>query len=205
MTSSFNKDYQALLEASQNAYNHIEEMRDFASFPDDIAAQDMTKRGHLASVLLQQEISLQSEQFAELANLIQKTAPDMCWRDIYTPPPHAKNKQAYEFSNRLGCYSLIGQDAPYSSDALRLFVIYMPANLHYPWHTHPAEEIYLVISGSAIFKRQHHPDEHLEEGQTMFHQSQLPHAIITKDEPMLSLVAWRNHLDTPPILIDGIS
>ena len=205
MTSSFNKDYQALLEASQNAYNLIDEMRDFASFPDDIAAQDMTKRDHLASSLLQQETSLQSEQFAELANLIQKTAPAMCWRDIYTPPPHAKNKDAYEFSNRLGCYSLIGKDAPYASDALRLFVIYMPANLHYPWHTHPAEEIYLVISGSAIFKRQHHQDEHLEEGQTMFHQSQQPHAIITKDEPMLSLVAWRNHLDTPPILIDGVS
>ena len=205
MTSSFHKDYQVLLKASKNAYNLIDEMRDFVSFPDDVVAQDMTKRDHLASALLQQETSLQSEQFTELANLIQKTAPDMCWRDIYTPPPHAKNKQAYEFSNRLGCYSLIGKDAPYSSDALRLFVIYMPANLHYPWHSHPAEEIYLVISGSAIFKRQHHPDEHLEEGQTMFHQSELPHAIITKDEPMLSLVAWRNHLDTPPTLIDGIS
>ena len=205
MTSSFNKDYQALLEASEVAYNLIDEMRDFAPFPDDIAAQEMAKRGHLASELLQQETSFQSRQFAELAELIQKTAPAMCWRDIYTPPPHAKNKDAYEFSNRLGCYSLIGKDAPYASDALRLFVVYMPANLHYPWHTHPAEEIYLVISGSAIFKRQNQTDEHLQEGQTMFHQSQQPHAIITKDEPMLSLVAWRNHLDSPPILVDGIS
>ena len=205
MTSSCNIDYQALLKASQNAYNLIDEMRDFAPFPDDIAAQEMTKRDHLARALLQQETSLQSGQFAALADLIQKTALDMCWRDIYTPPPQAKDKDAYEFSNRLGCYSLIGKDAPYSSDALRLFIVYMPANLHYPWHTHPAEEIYLVISGSAIFKRQNHLDEHLQEGQTMFHQSQQPHAIITRDEPMLSLVAWRNHLDIPPILIDGIS
>ena len=205
MTSSCNIDYQALLKASQNAYNLIDEMRDFAPFPDDIAAQEMTKRDHLARALLQQETSLQSGQFAALADLIQKTAPDMCWRDIYTPPPQAKDKDAYEFSNRLGCYSLIGKNAPYSSDALRLFIVYMPANLHYPWHTHPAEEIYLVISGSAIFKRQHHLDEHLREGQTMFHQSQQPHAILTKDEPLLSLVAWCNHLDTPPILVEGIS
>jgi len=205
MTSSCNIDYQALLKASQNAYNLIDEMRDFAPFPDDIAAQEMTKRDHLARALLQQETSLQAGQFAALADLIQKTAPDMCWRDIYTPPPQAKDKDAYEFSNRLGCYSLIGKNAPYSSDALRLFIVYMPANLHYPWHTHPAEEIYLVISGSAIFKRQNHLDEHLREGQTMFHQSQQPHAIITKDEPLLSLVAWRNYLDTPPILVEGIS
>jgi len=205
MTSSCDIGYQALLNASQNAYNLFDEMRDFAPFPDDIAVQEMSRRDHLARALLQQDTSLQSGQFAALVELIQKTAPDMCWRDIYTPPPHVKNKDAYEFSNRLGCYSLIGKDAPYSSDALRLFIVYMPANLHYPWHTHPAEEIYLVISGSAIFKRQNHLDEHLREGQTMFHQSQQPHAIITKDEPLLSLVAWRNHLDTPPILVEGIS
>ena len=78
MTSSSNTDYQTLLKASENAYNLIDEVRDFAPFPDDIAAQEMAKRGHLASELLQQETSFQSRQFAELAGLIQKTAPAMC-------------------------------------------------------------------------------------------------------------------------------
>ena len=55
-----------------------------------------------------------------------------------------------------------------------------------------------------IFKRQNYDDEQLGEGQTMFHQSQIAHQIETKDKPMLALVAWRNHLDTPPILLEEI-
>lgn len=201
MTLSVGHDYEALLSASQTAYKHHDEMTAFAPFPDDLTTQSFTPRSHHANDLLQAEKDLTASQFQHLTSLIQKTAPQMCWRNIYEPPPNTPDKQAYEFSKRLGCYSLIGNDAPFASNSFRLFVIYMPANLHYPWHTHPAEEIYLVLSGEAIFKRDGYDDEYLSEGQTMFHQSQLAHAIETKEKPMLSLVAWRNHLDTPPILL----
>ena len=202
MTLSVDHDYKTLLSAALNVYQHHDEMMAFAPLPDDIISQPLTPRAHNASHLLQTETELTSTYYQDLTSLIQNTAPQMCWRNIYSPPPNAPPSQAYEFSKRLGCYSLIGRDGPFASDSLRLFVIYMPAHLHYPWHTHPAEEIYMVLSGEAIFKRKGYDDERLGEGQTMFHQSQLAHAIETKDRPMISLVAWRDHLDTPPILLE---
>ena len=60
----------------------------------------------------------------------------------------------------------------------------------------------MVISGEAVFKREGHADEVLSQGQSMFHESNQPHAIETFDTPMLSLVAWRNHLHIPPVLVD---
>ena len=197
-------DYKALLNASKTVYQLHDEMMAFAPFPDDIISQPLTPCVHPASDLLQSEADLTSTHYQQLTGLIQKTAPQMCWRDIYTAPQDARNKQAYEFSKRLGCYSLIGNDAPFASHYLRLFMVYMPANLHYPRHSHPAEEIYLVLSGNAVFKRKGYDDEHLGEGQTMFHQSELAHAIETSDKPMVSLVAWRNHFDIPPILLEDI-
>jgi|TARA_B110000259_G_C13827383_1_gene327201 quercetin dioxygenase-like cupin family protein len=78
-------------------------------------------------------------------------------------------------------------------------MVYMPPRLYYPYHNHPAEEIYMVVSGSAVFKRMGLPDETLAEGDTSFHEGNQPHAMETLAEPVLCLVAWRNQFQNPPI------
>ena len=35
---------------------------------------------------------------------------------------------------------------------MRAWVVYMPPNLYYPWHYHPAEELYFCIAGEAYSK-----------------------------------------------------
>lgn len=204
MTSPFKPDYATLLQLSQKAYDDHEEMTAFAAFPHDLKAQKFTPDLQPATDLFLSDKKLSSQVHTPLETIIKKTATSMCWREIYKVPPDTTHPEKYDFSKKFGCYSLIGNDAPFSSDLMRLFIVYMPANLIYPWHSHPAEEIYLMLSGEAIFKRQNYDDEQLGEGQTMFHQSQIAHQIETKDKPMLALVAWRNHLDTPPILLEEI-
>jgi quercetin dioxygenase-like cupin family protein len=86
------------------------------------------------------------------------------------------------------------------SAAIRLFMVYMPPHFYYPWHHHPAEEMYMVVSGNGVFKRKDCPDERLTEGDTSFHHSNQPHAMETLDDPVLCLVAWRDDFETPPVL-----
>lgn len=190
------KIYQRLLSAIRAAYSAHPALPAFTPLPDNLPRQPLDPEHRPCSTELQTETGLQSSGFAELQEQIIASAPFMKWRQIYGNDQHNK------FMDRLGCYAIIGEGGPFASDEMRLFIIYMPPNLYYPWHIHPAEELYMVISGHAVFKREGCPDESLTEGQSMFHESNQPHAMETSDTPMLSLVAWRNHLNTPPVLVD---
>lgn len=141
--------------------------------------------------------ALRSARYPDLLHAILRAGDHVHWRETYKTG--ALNT---DFMARWGCFAVIGEGAPYRSDHLRLFVVYMPAGLYYPPHRHPAEETYLVVAGQAVFKRSGAPDTLLGEGDTAFHPSQQPHALQTTHSPVLCLVAWRNHLDVPPELLD---
>ena len=102
--------------------------------------------------------------------------------------------------DQFGRYCIISENAPFSSDALRLFLVIMPPRLYYPWHNYPAEEMYMVVSGSTIFKQKDCPDKVLSEGQVAFHASDQTHEMEIEDDPVLCLVAWHNNSQTPSVL-----
>ncbi len=58
----------------------------------------------------------------------------------------------------------------------------------------------MVVSGRAIFQQRDCTDEMLSEGQVAFHACNKPHAMETKEDPVLCLVAWRNDFETLPCL-----
>ena len=76
----------------------------------------------------------------------------------------------------------------------------MPAWLYYPWHQHPAEEMYLCLAGEAVFIKQGSEDVTLQQGGIALHQSNQPHALEIQKHPVLCYVVWRNELNTSPIL-----
>ena len=145
-------------------------------------------------------MALTSAKMPALLRAVLNASPAMHWRETYD----ARNEGA-GFMDRWGCFSLIGDNAPFASQKVRLFFVYMPAGLVYPWHRHPAEEIYQVIAGQAVFKRAGHAPRMLGEGQTMYHASQEIHALETEESPVLCLVAWRNHLTIRPELVPAPS
>ncbi|MES0824122.1 dimethylsulfonioproprionate lyase family protein [Ruegeria sp. SCP11] len=187
--------YQRLLRLSRDAYIGHSELMSFTPYPDDVARQAITPFHRPCGDVLRQETGLVSETYAELKDAIIDAAPYVVWRETY------KHTNIGErFLNNFGCYSIVGEGGPFSSRQIRMWVVYMPPGLYYPWHHHPAEETYLVISGSAVFKRKGCPDETLGEGSTVFHESNQPHAMETLEDPVLCMVAWRNGFDTPPVL-----
>ena len=82
-------------------------------------------------------------------------------------------------------------------------MVYMPAGLYYPWHQHPAEELYLCLAGEAVFKKDLEEDKVLRKGEITIHGSNQPHATQMHDHPGLCYDIWSNELTTPPVLTFG--
>ena len=105
-----------------------------------------------------------------------------------------------EFNQKFGCYQLIGAEGHFFSENLNTYLVYAEKGLFYPWHHHPAEELYVIIAGEAVFEVAGRPPRRLGPGDTAFHASNQPHAMTTEDKPVLAYVLWRGDLKTPPIL-----
>ena len=170
-------------------------MSSFTPFPNDIKRQNVTPYHSNCSDVFRNDTKLISNGYSALQQAIRTASDAVHWRETY------KNTDiGGAFMDQFGCYCLIGENAPFFSDAIRLFMVYMPSHLYYPWHHHPAEEMYLVVSGNAVFRRESCTDEMLFEGDTSFHARNQPHAMETMEDPVLCLVAWRDNFETPPVL-----
>lgn len=121
-------------------------------------------------------------------------APRAHWRETY-----AETDIGDDFLNRFGCYCLIGENGPWQSDRMAAYVVTMPAGLEYPWHHHPAEEMYFVLAGKAEFRVKGAPPRVLGPGQEVFHASNQPHAMQTRDKGVMAYVLWRGDLATKPV------
>lgn len=187
--------YQTLLRTTQDAYADNAEMTGFTPFPDDIVRQAVTPFHSTCCDVFCEDKKLVSQKYPALQDAIRAASDAVHWRQTYKDTDIGD-----DFMGQFACYCIIGENAPFMSAAIRLFMVYMPPHFYYPWHNHPAEEMYLVVSGNGVFKRKGCPDERLAEGDTSFHQSNQPHAMETLDDPVLCLVAWRNDFETPPVL-----
>lgn len=108
------------------------------------------------------------------------------WRQTYT-----EEQVGADFLARYGWMELWGPTGHFQCDDARAYVAFWGERLDYAWHWHEAEEIYFVAAGAALFKAENEPDAMLSVGQTRSHLSNQPHAMITGEDPILTLVLWR--------------
>ncbi|MEL6996011.1 MAG: dimethylsulfonioproprionate lyase family protein [Pseudomonadota bacterium] len=176
------------------AAHTLPELAAFCDFPQDPKAQATAPHEIPASELLQDEEGLKTEHYTGFRDALINAAPLAHWRETYKGTDIGG-----EFLDRFGCYEVLGEDAPYACDTMRCFIIYAPSDLYYPWHHHPAEELYLVLAGEAEFFIHGEPPKILRPGDTVFHESNVPHAMTTHEHPVLAYVLWRGDLETKPV------
>ena len=121
-------------------------LKDFIDFPSDIVSKIIEPHWVPAAEVLIKEKGLFSNNYKKLCDAIVDSAADVIWRETYKG-----TNIGNEFLDRFACYEIIGRDAPFSSNKMRSFVVYQPSGVYYPWHQHPAEEIYVVLAGKAKF------------------------------------------------------
>lgn len=130
-----------------------------------------------------------------LVRAVLQASDEAFWRLTY-----AGTHIGQDFLDRFGCFCLIGSGGGWISAQISAYFVYMPPGLYYPWHHHPAEEIYHVLAGEAEFFRDGEAAEVLRAGDSSLHASNQPHATQTHDRGFMAYVVWRNNLTTPPVL-----
>ncbi|MGI9390213.1 MAG: dimethylsulfonioproprionate lyase family protein [Boseongicola sp.] len=187
--------WQTLLSAIRETHHAHCELAAFCKIPDDIHPQDVEPFYIPAADLLHREKGLAALLYMELREAIIAAGPHAHWRETYKDTGIGE-----DFLSRFGCYCIVGDGGPFSSQHIRVWVVYMPPRLHYRWHHHVGEEMYLVVAGEAEFFRKGDPPETLQSGQTSKHEPNQPHAMETHDHPVLALVIWRNGFESLPLL-----
>lgn len=117
---------------------------------------------------------------------------------IRAATPYADWQQTYreeevgaDFLARYGWFELAGPTGHVQTTEARAFIAYWGAGLHYDWHLHEAEGLYVVLAGRATFLAEGAPPAEIGPGGTRHHAAFQPHAMTTTDSAVLTLVLWR--------------
>lgn len=148
-----------------------------------------------ASIQPLDETSLQDMIPPELEIVLsQHTSPEMSiLKELAHTLPWTPSKTIAKESpklRKLAAVELIGPSGVVTKDNFRLGLLIQPASTHYPKHRHAAEELYLVLSGTALWGQGKAGPTPRKPGSFCHHRSWEWHEMITSDEPLLSLWCW---------------
>ncbi len=120
-----------------------------------------------------------------LVEAVVAVAPDLHWRQTYD----GRNVSS-TFLDRYGWAELLGPYGAFACDHARLGLLLLGRETLYPSHAHAAEELYLVLAGTADWQHGDGPWQPRAPGTTIHHTPHLPHAMRTSAEPLLAMYLW---------------
>jgi len=125
-----------------------------------------------------------SPETKELLNALEPALPYLPWKYNYEP-----RSDMPDLGNQIGWGEILGPEAPYHDEHFCFGFTLLGKNTFYPSHLHPATELYVVLSGHAIWtldglSKINGP------GEFILHPSDHIHSMQTENEPMLALYTW---------------
>jgi quercetin dioxygenase-like cupin family protein len=105
------------------------------------------------------------------------------------------------FLDNYGYVELLGPGRALDSQIFRVGMLLLGPQTDYPEHAHPAEEVYHVISGSALWSRRGAPWQAQAPGAAIHHPPHMVHATQTGDEPLLALYCWSGDIHAAARLV----
>ncbi len=85
---------------------------------------------------------------------------------------------------------IIGPEGLIKDDSFRMGVYFQAPDVFYPSHWHNAEEVYFVLSGTALWQKDKGRFAEQSPQTLVHHKSCQPHAMRTQKEPLLALWGW---------------
>ncbi|MEP1442658.1 MAG: dimethylsulfonioproprionate lyase family protein [Hyphomicrobiales bacterium] len=194
--------FDAALSSVEAFYKASPELMDFVPFPDscDLSFEPKTPRLMPAVKHFNSDESLHAGPFDNARRALLDLKDEAFWRE-----PYKGTDLAQTFMDRFCVYELFGLEGHFKCQTTRGFIVYSTGNLYYPWHHHPAEELYFIIAGEAAFATEGNAPKLLKAGDTAFHAANQPHNMQTHDKGVLAWVQWRGDLETPPEFTDRLN
>ncbi len=129
----------------------------------------------------------------ELVDPLDELSPHLRWvqnPNYVAAPPSA------DFLENYGYAVLAGPGGLVATDSLAMGILLLGPRTHYPTHRHPAVEIYVVAAGEAEWSKGESAWRREPPGGVIRHETMMPHATRTLDEPLLAVYVWRGDLMT---------
>ena len=120
-----------------------------------------------------------------LVDMLVNSASSLTWRRTY-----GAGEVSTAFLARYGWAELLGPYGALASDQARLGFLMLGPDTLDPPHAHAAEELDLVLAGTAAWQHGHEPWVNRPPGTAIPHPPRLPHATRTAAEPLLALYFW---------------
>ena len=122
---------------------------------------------------------------AGFVDAIVSAAPDLAWRQTYGPEDFGT-----AFLDHYGWSEFIGLRGPIASTDVACGILLLGPHTTYPAHAHEASELYLPLSGTALWRRGVQDWRACPPGRVIHHPSWMMHAMTTGTEPLLALYVW---------------
>jgi dimethylpropiothetin dethiomethylase len=132
-----------------------------------------------------------------LTSALRDVAAELPWRRRLARPRDDAMEERYAIVSLLEPGGLI--DCP----DCRFGLFALAPQTHYPPHSHAAEELYLVLSGTAGWRKKDGPFAPVTPGSFVHHLSWESHAMKTGDAPLLALWAWSGNIDPGTYRMDN--
>jgi mannose-6-phosphate isomerase-like protein (cupin superfamily) len=111
------------------------------------------------------------------------------WEQSYTKADKAVGD---DMLANYGYAEIIGKRGPFVSERIRAGVGVFGPGIDYPAHRHQAEEIYIILAGSADFRVGSGAQPERREARDTIHvPSQLHHGFCTINEPLVFFYLWQ--------------
>lgn len=121
-----------------------------------------------------------------LVSTLAKISNGLGWQQTYS-----KVDLGQHFLDHYGWFMLVGPDAPVPNSSLLAGFLLLGPDVEYPVHKHSAEEIYVILSGSASWKIGDADWQVKAAGNTIHNPPWQPHGMRTDQcEPLLVGFMW---------------
>jgi mannose-6-phosphate isomerase-like protein (cupin superfamily) len=117
-------------------------------------------------------------------NLIEVAAA-CCWRQTY-----GRGEADAAFLDSYGWTELVGLNGPVASRGFACGLLLLAAGTDYPSHHHEPEELYIPLSGTALWQQGARQPVRRAPGSVIHHGPGEPHAMRTESQPLLALYLW---------------
>ena len=112
-------------------------------------------------------------------------------------PPMTSSDPLYEEHSHFKAHvELLGPTGLVKSSKVRIGLYGMLPHCEYGIRTHPAEETYIMLAGSAFWQVANAPYRQLFAGERSDHPSMVPHATKTQDDAFMSVYIWDGNIAT---------
>jgi hypothetical protein len=164
-----------------------ETVQDFAAGIDWSMPQRALQPNTLSCLKhLDRAAEIAPREAALLAQLLSGSRMSLHWGQTYSAEDFGP-----EFLDNYGWVETFGTRGHFANTRVAGGFLLLGPQTAYPDHHHIAEEIYIPLTGGALWRMGNAPLSPRAAGEVIHHRSNVVHAMETLSEPLLALYLWR--------------